>query len=205
MRVFVTATDTNVGKTIACAALHWQFNATQGGSYYKPLQTGALSAQHTDSHTVKKLCVGAHLRITPPRVSLPQPLAPQQAAQQAGMCIDPAWFALPPVEQNIIVEGAGGVMVPITQNFLMIDLMAQWQMPTLVVARAALGTINHTLLTLQALQQRNVPVLGFILNGGQRPADAALIQHYSGVPCVAQWPRCKPNTQQVRRLKIALP
>jgi dethiobiotin synthetase len=158
---FICGTDTNVGKTLVSA---WICCHT-GFSYFKPIQTGTQDGADTDA--AKNL---AHAHTYPEIYRYSTPVSPHLAADIEGGMIDMNSIQLPS-SQRLIVEGAGGVLVPLNTQHLMIDLIKRLNIPVIVVARTTLGTINHTLLTLNALHARSIPVLGVIMNG--------LTDHYS--------------------------
>lgn len=176
--VFVTGTDTNIGKTLVAAwlAQHWQ------GAYWKPVQTGAVEG--TDADAVARLAPAAEIHPSP--VVLAAPLSPHEAARRERTRIDLSSLRSPVSPRPLVVEGAGGVMVPINEIALMADLMERLRLPAVVVARTALGTINHTLLTLEALRRRNIPILGVVLNGQRNPANRQAIEHFGAVPVLAE-------------------
>ncbi|MDF7673428.1 dethiobiotin synthase [Acetobacteraceae bacterium ESL0709] len=181
--VFVTGTDTGIGKTLVSAVLAEAWH----GCYWKPFQTG-LSTEAGDTETVRHL---AHLhtsRIIPPYCELQAPLSPYMAARKEGMSLDPQAITLPETRYPLIVEGAGGLMVPITSDCLMIDLIARLGLPVILVARAGLGTINHTLLSLKALSHRHIPVCGFIFNGGDNAENRHFIENHSNIKCLFHIP-----------------
>jgi malonyl-CoA O-methyltransferase len=181
--VFVTGTDTGVGKTVAAACLVRAW----GADYWKPVQTG-LAEEAGDSATVAELAGLPPDRIIPPCYALQAPLSPAAAAALEGVAIDLSAFAVPEGDAPLVVEGAGGVLVPLTADSLIIDLMVRLGLPVVVVARSTLGTINHTLLTLEALRWRVLPVAGVILNGPPNPANRAAIEHYGRVRVLAELP-----------------
>ena len=158
MKIFVAGTDTDVGKTIFSAALA---GALQG-AYWKPIQAGTLDA--SDSETVRRLS-----GLTPPNIiaeayRLRNPLSPHRAAELDEMRIEPDRLKLPDIDP-LVVEGAGGLFVPLTRETLLIDLVARWRLPVVLVARTALGTINHSLLSIEALRSRNITLLGVAFVG----------------------------------------
>src|SRR5262249_48882795 len=124
----------------------------------------------------------------PETFKLAAPLSPHTAAERENVEIELEDFVLPPVPygRHLIVEGAGGLMVPLNQKHTMLDLICHLELPALVVARSSLGTINHTVLTTQALVQRGVKVLGVVMNGDRNDDNRRAIEHFSGVPVVAQ-------------------
>ena len=176
--VFVTGTDTDVGKTVISAwlAQHWR------ADYWKPIQTG--SSQGTDFDSIARLAPAA--RIHPSAVILPAPLSPHEAARRENTCIELSALVPPLTDRPLVVEGAGGVMVPINDTALMIDLMEGLALPVVVVARSGLGTINHTLMTLEMLRNRHVPILGVVMNGQLNPANRQAIEHFGGVRVLAE-------------------
>jgi dethiobiotin synthetase len=176
--VFVTGTDTGVGKTLVSAWLAHNWRA----GYWKPIQTGA--AEDSDSDTVARLA--PNVLIHPPSVVLKAPLSPHEAARRERVRIDLSALEPPLTDSPLVVEGAGGVMVPINELALMVDLMARLHLPTVVVARSGLGTINHTLMTLETLRRRHLPILGVVMNGQRNPANRQAIEHFGGVPVLAE-------------------
>jgi dethiobiotin synthetase len=134
-----------------------------GASYWKPVQAGL--AVPTDSQIVAALGMRQEGQIIPEAYRLNEPIAPHIAASHAGIAIDPNQLDLPSVEGPLVVEGAGGVLVPITADFLFADLFARWGAPVVLVARTALGTINHSLLSIEALRARAVPIHGIAFVG----------------------------------------
>jgi dethiobiotin synthetase len=176
--VFVTGTDTGVGKTLISAWLARNWNA----DYWKPIQTGLVEG--TDSITVARLA--PKVLIHPPVVELQAPLSPHEAARREGLRIELSSLNPPATDRPLVIEGAGGVMVPINELALMVDLMARLNLPTVVVARSGLGTINHTLMTLEMLRRRHVPVLGVVMNGQRNPANRHAIEHFGGVQVLAE-------------------
>lgn len=192
IRIFVTGTDTNVGKTVVSAAVVAATNAY----YWKPVQTGAEVAAHVDCAVVRKLAGLDESRVIPSTYSFAAPLAPDQAAVREGCSIDLAAFVAPAV-RPLVVEGAGGVLVPLNDSTLMIDLMAKLDLPVLLVARSTLGTINHTLLSIDALRARGRVILGVVLNGPVHAENRAAIERHGRVPVLAELP---PLTELGRRV-----
>ena len=169
--IVITGTDTGVGKTVFAAALA----GALGAHYWKPVQSGPDDEGGTDALRVARLSGLPAAHILPEAWRLTQPLSPHRAAELDGVAIDPARLALPPVAGPLVVEGAGGVLVPLTRSLLYADLFARWQAPVVLVARTTLGTINHCLLSLEALRARGVPVLGVAFVGQANEDNEATI------------------------------
>ena len=182
MSVFVTGTDTDVGKTLVSAWLvrHWK------AAYWKPVQAGP----DADGLAVRNLAPDAE--IFPSAYALSQPLSPHLAAERDGVAISVSSFALPRTDRPLVVEGAGGVMVPLNADHTMLDLMERLMLPTIVVARSTLGTINHTLLTLTALRGRAIPILGVVINGPLNPDNSQAIRQFGQVEILAELPPLSP-------------
>lgn len=157
--IVVTGTDTGIGKTVFAAALVQAL----GASYWKPVQSGLDGV--TDSDMVARLSGAAPDRIVAEAYRLKDPLSPHIAAARMGIAIEPERMGLPDIDGPLVVEGAGGVLVPLTREFLFADLFARWAAPVVLVARTSLGTINHSLLSIEALRRREVPVLGVAFVG----------------------------------------
>lgn len=183
-RLFVTGTGTDVGKTVVCALLL----AGRGGRYWKPVQSGVVEG--TDSEAVRRMAGLPSAAVLPEAYRLAAALSPHEAAAREGVAIDPARLALPPgaADGPLVVEGAGGLLVPIAPRYLMADLAADLGLPVLVVAASGLGTINHTLLTLAELRRRALPVAGVVMNGPPNPANREAIETYGDVAVLAEVP-----------------
>lgn len=163
----VSGTDTGIGKTVFCAALTYALQAC----YWKPVQSGL--EDETDSETVQRLA--ATDRILPEQWRLQLPASPHLSAFAEGIVIDPDALNIPVVEQPLIIEGAGGLMVPLNPSQTFIDVFARWQCPVILCARTELGTINHSLLSLEALRNRNIPVLGVVFIGDANEDSETII------------------------------
>ncbi len=189
--LFVTGTDTGVGKTVVSAALLHRYQTRAPLRYWKPIQTG--TEQDDDTAEVRRLTITAEVEILDEGVRLPRPVSPHLAASLAGHAID-----LPTLTRVVeryprtdrwIVEGAGGVLVPLNQSELMADLIRRLELAVLVVSRSSLGTINHTLLTLEGLRARSLAVAGVVMVGDVNPDNRAAIESYGQVSVVAEMPR----------------
>jgi dethiobiotin synthase len=177
--VFVTGTDTDVGKTVVSAwlCLHLEM------AYWKPVQTGTDAG--SDTRVVAAL---AGAQTFPEAYRFARPLSPHAAAAAEGREIDPGGIALPR-SRGLVVEGAGGVLVPLDERETIADLIVRLGLPAIVVARSTLGTINHTCLSLEALRERGAAVAGVILVGPPDPQNRASIERYGKVAVLAELPR----------------
>lgn len=187
--LFVTGTDTGIGKTLTCAML---LSALRGSGetagYFKPVQTGRSS----DASQVARLSGARAKEFPPPLYSLSRPASPDRAAAAEGVTIDPG--AIRDRWQRMsggcwIVEGAGGLLVPLTSVATMRDLVGALNLPALIVASTRLGTINHTLLTLEAARSAGLAVAGIVLNGKKDPGLAEVIARFDAAPIIAEIPR----------------
>ncbi|MFN7894978.1 MAG: dethiobiotin synthase [Cyanobacteriota bacterium] len=186
MRLIVAGTDTDVGKTVVSALLVQGLAAL----YWKPVQSGL--ADGSDSQWVQE-----RLNLPPGRIlnesyRLQAPVSPHWAAEQEQLLIDPQRLSLPPGDEPLVLETAGGVMTPLRRDWLQIEQIGRWGLPLVLVARSGLGTLNHTLLTLEALRHRSIPVLGLVLNGPLHPDNPRTLAELGGVPVLAQLPRLDP-------------
>ena len=180
-RVFITGTDTNIGKTVVSAILM----AGTGGDYWKPVQSGTVDG--TDSQFIQSLLGCSAERIHKERFVLSQPLSPHAAALIDDEHINLSDFVLPEAgDRNLIVEGAGGVLVPLNEHHLVVDLIERLDLPAIVVARSGLGTINHTLMTLRTLRSQGVQVIGVIMNGTKNQSNRQAIEHYGQIPVIGE-------------------
>jgi dethiobiotin synthetase len=181
---FVTGTDTNVGKTVLSALLVAALDAV----YWKPVQTGA--SEGTDRESVRRWTEVPPDRLPAERYQFDPPVSPHFASREAGVRIDLDAFELPGAlaGRKWIVEGAGGVMVPLNERDLMRDLMVRIGFPVIVAARTALGTINHTLLTLAALREASVAICGVALIGDENVENRRAIEHYGNISVVGHIP-----------------
>ena len=185
MTIIVTGTDTDIGKTVFAAGL----TAALGARYWKPVQAGL--ADGSDAASVVTLGVPAD-RVVPEAYRLTTPCSPHLAAEIDGVTIDPDRLILPEVDGLLVVEGAGGVMVPVTRNLIFADLFARWAKPVVLVARTGLGTINHSLLSIEALRSRRVPILGIAFVGDAVEDSEATIAALGDVRRLGRLPRLDP-------------
>jgi dethiobiotin synthetase len=186
MRFVVSGTDTDIGKTVFAAGLAQML----GARYWKPVQAGIPG----DSETVAQL---AGVYIVPEAYRLKLPASPHQAAAEEGIVIDPD--SLVPPNGPLVIEGAGGLMVPLTRNTLFLDVFSRWKIPLVLCARTRLGTINHTLLALEAIRTRNIPLQGVAFIGDANPESEAIIAEIGRVKRLGRLPVIEPLTPE--RLK----
>ena len=190
---FVTGTDTDVGKTVISAWLLTHLNAC----YWKPVQAG--TEPETDSMTVRRLAELPEDRILPEAYILKEPLSPHEAAKREGLVIDMAKLLAPECNRPLVVEGAGGLMVPLNDHALVIDLAAELHLPIILVARSTLGTINHTLLSLEALRRRGLEIAGIVINGPEMPHNRVAIERFGRAPILAEIPTLDRITRATLR------
>jgi dethiobiotin synthetase len=204
---FISGTDTGIGKTLISAMLL----LASGGRYWKPVQSGTIDG--TDTETVRKLTGLGVGHFEKESYMLEQPLSPHLSAQIDNIHIDIAtiladyekiqtrgrqhanadsdadtidYKSLP--IKSIIIEGAGGLLVPLNENNLVIDLITEIGLPVILTSRSTLGTINHTLLSLEALRSRHVPVAGVVMSGPFTPENKKAIETYGRVKVLAEIP-----------------
>jgi dethiobiotin synthetase len=191
---FVTGTDTNVGKTVLSALLVAALDAV----YWKPVQTGVIEG--TDRESVRRWSETGEDRLPPERFRFDPPVSPHLAAREAGVTIalDAFGFPAAPADRRWIVEGAGGVMVPLNERDLMRDLMRRLELPIIVAARTSLGTINHTLLTLSALREARISICGVALIGDENAENRHAIEHYGDVRVIGR----VPMLEQIHRAAL---
>ena len=187
--IIVTGTDTEIGKTVFSAAL----TGALGASYWKPVQAGTDEEGHGDAETVARL---SGRPVLPSAYRLKTPCSPHRAAEIDGVTIDRDRLALPQVDGPLVAEGAGGVLVPVTRQMLFADLFAHWGRPVVLVARTGLGTINHSLLSIEALRSRSVPILGVAFVGEAVEDSEATIAAIGGVKRLGRLPRLATLTRE---------
>lgn len=174
-RFFVTGIGTDVGKTIASAILVESLHA----DYWKPIQAGDLD--NTDTMKVRSLISNTTSKFHPETYQLTKPMSPHAAAEADGIKINIDTLTLPITTNSLIIEGAGGLMVPLNDKFLVIDLIQKLKAEVILVSSNYLGSINHTLLTVDALKNRNIPIAGIIFNGRSAKTSEEYILSYTGL------------------------
>ena len=190
MRFVITGTDTDIGKTVFAAGLC----GFLGAPYWKPVQAGTPG----DRETVMAL---AGVETLAEVYRLKRPASPHQAAAEEGITIDAD--RLVPADGDVVIEGAGGLMVPLTRQTLFIDVFARWQIPLILCARTALGTINHTLLSIAAIRARAIPLQGVAFIGEANEESENIIAEISGAKRLGRLPPVKPLTRENLRTAFA--
>ena len=190
-RFIVCGTDTDVGKTVISSLLVQGLQAI----YWKPIQSGL--EEGGDTERVYRLLKIPKERFIPERYKFKAAVSPHWAAEKENLLINPQQLQLPLIEKPLIIETAGGVMVPLTRQYLQIDQLENWMMPIILVARSGLGTLNHTLLTIEALKKREVPIMGVILNGPSHQDNPKTLEQFGGVPIIAQLPQFEDLSAEV--------
>jgi dethiobiotin synthetase len=181
MRFVVSGTGTNIGKTVFCAGLC----GFLGARYWKPVQAGLPG----DSAVVAEL---AGVEIVPETYTLQLAASPHQAAEEEGITIDPD--SLVPPDGPVVIEGAGGLMVPLTREVLYIDVFARWKLPLILCAATRLGTINHTLLSIDAIRRRDIPLHGVAFIGDANDESEKIIIEIGKVKRLGRLPVVEPLT-----------
>ncbi|UPJ79285.1 ATP-dependent dethiobiotin synthetase BioD [Bradyrhizobium sp. 183] len=190
-RIVVTGTDTGIGKTLFCAGLAHLL----GASYWKPIQCGLEAG--TDAQLVASLGDLSADRIVPELYRLRAPVSPHHSAAIDGVRIDADSLRLPETgERPLVIEGAGGLMVPLNSGTLYIDIFERWGLPVVLCASTALGTINHSLLSIEALQKRHIRILGIAFIGERNPETESGICEIGRVRGLGRLPRLSPVTAQ---------
>jgi dethiobiotin synthase len=194
--LFVTGTDTSVGKTVVSASLLLRYRGQLRLRFWKPIQTGI--EQDDDTASVARLASCAADELFTSGVRLERPVSPHLAARLSGRRIDLQPLVdcvnAGPAASRFIVEGAGGALVPINDRDLMVDLMIELGLPTVIVSRSSLGTINHTLLTIEALRHRSIGIAGVVLVGEPNADNRDAIEEYGRVAVLGEMPRFDPLT-----------
>lgn len=184
-RFIVTGIGTDIGKTVVSAILVEALQAT----YWKPVQAGEL--ENSDSIKIKKWC-SESVQILPEAFRLTEPVSPHLAASIDNLNISTKYLKIPELEGDLIIEGAGGILVPLNnEGLLFIDVVKYWDLPVILVSRHYLGSINHTLLTAEILINSNIKVEGIVFVGDENKATEEIILKKTGLPLIARIPLVK--------------
>jgi dethiobiotin synthetase len=181
--LFITGIGTGIGKTFVSAVLTEKLKA----DYWKPVQSGDLD--DSDTIKVQGLVTNTTSVFHPEVYRLTQPFSPHKSAAIDGVTIEPEKFVLPETDNQLIIEGAGGLMVPLNDDFLMIDLIKQLKTRVILVSQNYLGSINHTLLSVMALKQYKIDIAGIIFNGVTDVDSESYILQYTGVKLLGRLPK----------------
>lgn len=179
MKLFITGIGTDVGKTIASAIITEALEA----DYWKPIQAGDLAT--SDSHKIKAYLSNGKTVVHPNSYALNTPASPHLAAELDNMLIDINQIIEPVTENHLVIEGAGGIFVPINDTETIVDLI-QPDYKVIVVSRHYLGSINHTLLTIEALQNRKIAIAGILFNGKENESTESIILKKTGLNCIGR-------------------
>jgi dethiobiotin synthetase len=196
-RIIVTGTDTGIGKTVLAAGLAGALD----GVYWKPIQAGV--EDETDRATVLRLSGLSPDRILPEAYVLRTPASPHLAAERDGIVIDPDALVLPDIDRPMVVEGAGGLMVPLNRKVTYVDLMARWNARVVLCARTTLGTINHSLLSVEALRNRGIAIAGIVFIGDENQESERIIAELGQVRHLGRLPYLDPLTGPSLRAAFA--
>lgn len=180
--LFITGIGTDIGKTVVSAILVEKLRA----DYWKPIQSGDL--ENSDTQKVKKLITNTHSVFHTESYRLTQPFSPHKSADLDGINIDLRSIVIPETSKTLIIEGAGGLMVPLNDKEYIIDLIQQLNAEVVLVVKNYLGSINHTLLSLESLKHRNIPIKGIVYNGERDSYSEAAIQRFSNVKILGYIP-----------------
>ena len=182
LQFIICGTDTDIGKTLISSFFVRGLNSF----YWKPIQSGTETL--TDSQAIKEIAKVSRKQIIDEAYVFSKPLSPHWAAEIDQKIINLDMLNLPKVNGSLIVETAGGLMVPITRDFLQIDQIKKWNLPVILVCKSTLGTLNHTLLSIEALQKRNIKILGLVVNGKKHLDNPRTLFEFSGIPIIAEFP-----------------
>ena len=195
MKYFVSGIGTEIGKTIASAILTEALKA----DYWKPIQAGDL--EQSDGVKVRNLISNESSQIHPESYRLKRPMSPHAAAEKEQVNIDLSSMTLPNTERPLIIEGAGGLLVPLNKTECIIDLIQHLKLEVLLVSKHYLGSINHTLLSIEALKSRSIPIRGIIFNGEPNIDTESIILSTSGLEMIARIPTMESvNKQSVKAI-----
>ncbi|QFY63829.1 ATP-dependent dethiobiotin synthetase BioD (plasmid) [Rhizobium grahamii] len=193
LRFVVSGTDTGIGKTIFAAGLA----GALGARYWKPVQSGL--EEETDSEVVARLSGLPADHILPESYRLNTPASPHLSARIDGVAIDTALLTPPSGAGPLVIEGAGGLLVPLTEKSVFADVFARWKIPVILCARTALGTINHTLLSVEALRSRAIPIAGVAFIGAENEESQAIIAAIAQVKILGRLPILETLTRDALR------
>jgi dethiobiotin synthetase len=188
-RIFITGIGTDVGKTIVSAIFMHGLEA----NYWKPIQAG--TEPETDTQCVQRLTGLPKSRFLPEYAVLKTPASPHWAAEQEDILLDPGKIQIPETDRTLLIEGAGGILVPMHYKYVYADWVMAHQLPVILVSKNYLGSINHTLLTIETLKNRSIPIEGIVFSGDEDIASEKVIEQYGGVTVLGHIP-FEPNMNE---------
>ena len=189
--IFIAGIGTDVGKTVISAI----FTEALKADYWKPIQAGNLG--HTDTDLVKSLVSNSVSKFHSETYKLKMPASPHKSAEAEGILINPENFILPETSNSLIIEGAGGLMVPLAHNYLMLDLIRKLEVEVILVSMNYLGSINHTLLSVEALKNRNIRIRGIVFDGDKDESTENFILDYTERPCILRISKEEKITKEI--------
>ena len=196
--IAILGIHTGIGKTIASAVIA---EAT-GADYWKPVQAGL---EERDTTLVAQLLTNGAERVHREAVTLSRPMSPHAAAEAEGVVIDYTGFTWPQTDKPLLVETAGGILSPMSSTTTMADFVAHYQLPAILIVQNYLGSINHTLLSIEVLRNRNIKLLGIVINGVPERSSETFIEHYAGIPILTRIPHFnKLNNETIRGYATAI-
>ena len=193
MKIAILGIHTGIGKTIASAVIA----EAMGAHYWKPVQAGN---EETDTKVVRSLLTNGEQRVHDEAIVLSQPLSPHAAAAIDGVEIDYTKFEWPDTDKTMLVETAGGILSPMSANTTMADFVAHYELPAILVVQHYLGSINHTLMSIEVLKSRRIHLLGIVINGPANVSSEKFIIQYANTPIVARIPKFdKLDNEAIRK------
>ena len=199
MTYFVSGIGTEIGKTIASAILTEALEA----DYWKPIQAGDLD--HSDTDKVKALVSNSISQFHQESYRLTTPMSPHAAAQKEGLSIEIENMKQPNTTNPLIIEGAGGLLVPLNEQDCIIDLIEQLKVQVILVSQHYLGSINHTLLSIEALKKRHIPIKGILFNGTKNHETEHIILSKTKIPFLGRIPvLSKLNKQTIKKVALEI-
>jgi dethiobiotin synthetase len=192
--IAIAGIHTGIGKTIAAAVI----TEALGADYWKPVQAGM---QERDSIQVSSLITDGMHRVHPEAVALQTAISPHAAAALERVTIDYTQFAWPKTDKLLVVETAGGVLSPIADMATMADFIKYYKLPTILVSQNYLGSINHTVASIEALRSRGIPIIGLVMNGDEYESSETFITNYTGTPIITRIPHF--DSLSYERIKMA--
>lgn len=189
-QIAIAGIHTDIGKTIASAVIAEAI----GAEYWKPIQAGNL--EQSDTIQVSSLISNGSSRVHKEAVQLTQPLSPHAAAVIDGKSVDYTNFQLPHTDKTLLVETAGGLLSPVSANATVADFIQHFKLPAILVSKNYLGSINHTLLSIEVMKARQIPIIGIIISGDSNKESEQFIADYTQIPIIARIPHMAPLTTQ---------